>query len=390
MRDQVGPLQGVRLRLSYTLIDDAARAAGLGAELRGEARVALDCEAAGFHRYSDRLCLLQLSTARANYIFDTLAFNPSKVLAPVLETPQVEVVLHGADYDLRLLDRDLGLHPRGIFDTQIAAALSGEESLGLASLLERHLGVVVSKKHQRADWARRPLPSDMLEYASSDTRHLLALADILKARLAELGRSEWAREEFVAMEQIRWEGQDSDPVLRVRGARELAQRELALLREALLWRDGVAREKDRAPFRVAGDQPLLELVRRRPRNLSELGQLVGINPSLVRSEGEALLERLRRVEELPDSALPPYPQRRANGRGRPPPEVEALGERLKEARNRRAQALGMDRGTLMANGVITEIAWVHPKTAAALGAVPGVKQWQMEAVGKDLLAVLVR
>jgi ribonuclease D len=176
----------------------------------------------------------------------------------------------------------------------------------------------------------------------------------------------------------------------VRGARELAPRELALLREALLWRDRVARERDRAPFRVAGDQPLLDLVRKRPRNLTELGQLVGINPSLVRSEGEALLERLRSVERLPDSALSPYPPRRANGRGRPTPEVEELTERLKVARNRRAQALGMDRGTLMANGVIAEIAWVHPTTATTLAAVAGVKKWQMEAVGKDLLAVLVR
>ena len=141
---------------------------------------------------------------------------------------------------------------------------------------------------------------------------------------------------------------------------------------------------------MAGDQPLLDVAKRRPRNLGELAQLAGINPSLIRSEGEALLERLRNVERLPDSALAPYPPRRANGRGRPPPDVEALAERLKETRNRRAQGLGMDRGTLMANGVITEIAWVHPRTIAALSTVPGVKKWQVEAVGKDLLAVLAR
>jgi ribonuclease D len=372
------------------LIDDAAQTAGLDAELGRQQRLALDCEAAGFHRYSDRLCLVQISTSHANYIFDTLAFNPSSALRHVLESPEIELVMHGADYDLRLLDRDLGIRPRGIFDTQVAAALSGEESLGLASLLERRLGVVVSKKHQRADWARRPLPSDMLEYASSDTRHLLELADSLKARLAELGRGDWAREEFLAMERIHWEEQEEDPVMRVRGSRDLSPRELAMLREALLWRDTVAKERDRAPFRVAGDQPLLDLVRRRPRTLSELGQLVGINPSLVRSEGEALLERLRSVEQLPDSALRPYPPRRVNGRGRPSPEVEELTERLKDARNRRAQALGLDRGTLMANGVIAEIALVRPTTAAALGAVAGVKKWQVEAVGKDLLAVLAR
>jgi ribonuclease D len=374
--------------MSFIFVEDAAGAAGLASEIRSAGRLALDCEAAGFHRYSDRLCLVQLSTPTRNYILDTLAFDPSDTLRAAVQDPEVEVVVHGADYDLRLLDRDLRIRPRGIFDTQAAAALLGESSLGLASLLERHLGVVVTKKHQRADWAQRPLPRDMLEYAASDTRHLLELSDILRQRLTELGRFEWAREEFHALEEIRWEEPEEDPVVRVRGSRDLAPRELEALREALVWRDRVARERDRAPFRVAGDQPLLDVVRRRPRSVGELAQLGGINPGLARSEGESLLEGLERVERMPLSALTPYPARRPNGRGRPTPEVEALAERLKEARNRRAQALGIDRGTLMANSVILEIAWVRPATPAALADVSGVKRWQMEAVGPDLLAVL--
>jgi ribonuclease D len=374
--------------MSFVFIDDAAGAAGFDSELRAGGRLALDCEAAGFHRYSDRLCLVQISTPAQNYILDTLAFDPSETLRPALQDPGVEVVLHGADYDLRLLDRDLRIRPRSIFDTQAAAALLGEPSLGLASLLERHLGIVVSKKYQRADWAQRPLPDDMLEYAASDTRHLLELSDILRRRLSDLGRLEWAREEFRSLEGIRWEEGEEDPVLKVRGSRDLGPRELAALREALVWRDRVARERDRAPFRVAGDQPLLDVVRRRPRSVGELAQLGGINPGLARAEGESLLEGLERVEQLPTSALTPYPPRRPNGRGRPTPDVEALAERLKEARNRRAEALGIDRGTLMANSVIVEIAWVRPTTAAALATVAGVKKWQMDAVGAELLAVL--
>jgi ribonuclease D len=376
--------------MSFIFIEDAGGAAGLEGELRSHGRLALDCEAAGFHRYSDRLCLVQISTPTRNYILDTLAFDPSDRLRPVLEDPSVEVVLHGADYDLRLLDRDLHIHPRAIFDTQAAAALLGEPSLGLASLLERHLNVVVHKKYQRADWAQRPLPSDMLEYAASDTRHLLELSDILRRRLGELGRLSWAQEEFRALEGIRWEEGEEDPVVRVRGSRELGPRELAALREALVWRDRVARERDRAPFRVAGDQPLLDVVRRRPRSVGELAQLGGINPGLARAEGESLLQGLERVEQLPASELIPYPARRPNGRGRPTPEVESLAERLKDARNRKAEALGIDRGTLMANSVILEIAWVRPNGRAALAAVTGVKQWQLDAVGGELLAVLGR
>ena len=377
--------------MPFIFIDDAAGSEPLLEELSTHRRVALDCEAAGFHRYSDRLCLLQLSTPVQDYILDPLGFDPHDLLQPTLEDPDVEVVVHGADYDLRLLDRDLGIRPRGLFDTQAAAALVGEPSLGLAALLERHFGVRLSKKYQRADWARRPLPDDMLEYAASDTRHLIELADLLEERLLALGRHEWAREEFRELERIRWEDDaGEDPVVRVRGARDLGPRELTALREALAWRDRVARERDRAPFRIIADASLLEAVRKQPRSVKELAQIKGMNPGLARSEGPALVAEMERVERLPASELVPYPRRQPNGRGRPPPEVEELAERLKVARNRRAVELGIDRGFLVSNSVLTEIAWERPRSLDALRAVQGVKDWQVEAVGSELLAVLRR
>ena len=378
--------------MSFVFIDDTTEARKLEARIHGHGRLALDCEAAGFHRYSDRLCLVQVSTPEADYILDPLRFDPSPLLRPVLEDLEVEVVVHGADYDMRLLDRDLAIRPNHLFDTQVAAALLGEPAIGLAALLERHLGLELSKKYQRADWARRPLPEDMLEYAASDTRHLLELADLLRGRLLELGRLAWAEEEFRQLEGVRWEEDqgEEDPVVRVRGARELGPRQLAALREALAWRDQLARERDRAPFRVAGDPSLVEAARSRPRSVEELARVPGINPGLARTEGPRLLERFDRVEALPLTELPPYPRRQPNGRGRPPPEVEELAERLKEVRNRRAVALEIDRGTLMANSVLTEIAWERPRTPAALRAVPGVKGWQAEVVGPELLEVLKR
>jgi ribonuclease D len=376
--------------MSFRFIDAPADAAGLADELASHGRIALDCEAAGFHRYSDRLCLVQLSTPSGDYVLDTLSFDPSAALRPALESPDVEVILHGADYDLRLLDRDLKINPRCIFDTQPAAALLGESGLGLAALLERHLGVVLSKKYQRADWARRPLPDDMLEYAVSDTRHLLQLSELLRGKLVELGRMEWAKEEFSLLERIRWEDSQADPVARVKGARDLTPTELAVLREALGWRDQVARARDQAPFRIAGDGPLLEVARKRPRSLTELAAIDGLNPRLAKSEGSALLERLDRVDTLPAADHPRYPRKQSDGRGRPTPEMEELSERLKDVRNKRAEKVGIDRGMLMANSVIGEIAWTHPKTLQALLAVPGVKRWQVEVVGEDLLEVLSR
>ena len=204
--------------MTIRFISDVGALPELGEGLTGEARVAVDLEAAGFHRYSDRVCLLQVSTGDQNFVVDTLAVDPSDVLRGPLESPAVTILLHGGDYDLRLLDRDLDLHPVKLFDTQTAAALLGEPSLGLAALLEKYLDVHVSKKYQRADWAQRPLPDEMLDYAASDTQHLHELADLLAEGLDAVGRRSWAEEESALMETLRWNAEgDVDPVTKIKG-----------------------------------------------------------------------------------------------------------------------------------------------------------------------------
>jgi len=350
--------------------------------------VALDLEAAGFHRYSDRVCLLQVSTGDQNFVVDTLAVEPSDVLRGPLESPDVQVLLHGGDYDLRLLDRDLDLHPVKLFDTQTAAALLGEPSLGLAALLEKYLDVQVSKKYQRADWAQRPLPDEMLDYAASDTRHLHALADLLAEQLDTVGRRSWAEEESALMEVLRWNTDgDVDPVTRIKGVRNFELREVALIREAWLWRDEVARARDRAPFRVAGDAVLLEVVRERPRDVTALARVRGFSPQLAERSGRELLDRLEETDRLDDSELVGYPRGPAGPR-RPPPEIEEIANRLKIVRNEAAEALGIARGVLMSNTVILEIARIHPSSGEELAGVTGVRRWQAEALADRFLAVL--
>ncbi len=349
----------------------------------------MDCEAAGFHRYTDRLCLVQVSVDGLDFVLDPLAFDPADMLRDVLADPDVTVMMHGADYDLRLLDRDLGLSVFGLFDTQVAASLLGEPGLGLSALLEKHLGITLSKQHQRADWAQRPLPPDMIEYATADTANLGRLATILEAELVAVGRLDWAREEFRLLEGIRWEEEEpTDPVTRFREARRLGARDLTALRAAVDWRDEVARRRDRAPFRVAADRALMDVARERPRTLAGLQRIKGISRGAVRSAGPALIKRLEAIEQIPEKELEGYPAARRTGPGRPPPEVEEAAAVLKEVRNRRAEELGLARGTLMSNATLLEIARRQPRTAQALREVPGVKAWQMEAVSEALLTVL--
>ena len=374
--------------MTIRLISDAASLPELGEGLTGESRLAVDLEAAGFHRYSDQVCLLQVSSVDQNFVVDTLAVDPSDVLRGPLESPAVTVLLHGGDYDLRLLDRDLDLHPVKLFDTQTAAGFVGEPSLGLAALLKKYLGVHVSKKYQRADWAKRPLPDEMLDYAASDTRHLHELADLLTERLGVLGRRSWAEEESTLMEALRWTTDgDVDPVTKIKGLRDFELREVALLREAWLWRDGVARTRDRAPFRVAGDPALLEVVRGRPRDISALGRVSGFSPQLAERSGKELLDRLEQTDRLDDSKLVGYPR----GPARPPrpsPEVEDIANRLKVIRNETAEALGIARGLLMSNTVILEIARTQPSSVDEFEKITGVRRWQAETLADRILAVL--
>lgn len=380
--------------MSFIFVNNLAELPLLRRALASESWIALDCEAAGFHRYSDRLCLLQTSTASATHVVDPLAFDPSDALRDPLEDPAIEILMHGADYDLRLLGRDLGVGLRGLFDTQVAAAILGESSLGLAALLERHLGVKLSKKFQRADWARRPLPDDMLEYAASDTIHLRDLADLLRSRLDQAGRLAWALEECRFLEEARFEDEPNndpeDPVVRVRGARDLTAREVAFLREALDWRDTIARARDKAPFRIAGDQALLEAVVRRPGTPDQLAGVRGFSPALASQEGQALLERMALVALLPDGELIPYPRRPRSGPGRATPDAEERADRLKEVRNQRADELGIDRGTLLPNAVLLEIARREPRSPHDLATVPGLRRWQAEVLGETFLATLTK
>jgi ribonuclease D len=353
-------------------------------------RIAFDAEAAGFHRYSDQVCLIQVSTEAETFVLDPLAVDLSELLRGGLEDPGVEVLMHGGDYDLRLLDRDLDIRPVKLFDTQIAASLVGEPAIGLSALLEKYLSVKLAKKYQRADWAQRPLTPEMLEYAAADTAHLHALVDIMAEKLEAAGRMDWALEEFERMQEIRWtpEAEDADPVSRVKGARDLSPRELERLRTALAWRDELARKRDRALFRVVGDGPLLAVATGSPRSVHDLQNISGFPGGLARAEGDELLARLDDAERVPAEALTPYPVPPRNGPGRPTPEEEERIRRLKAVRNARAEALGLPRGTVLPNSVLEALGRTNPATLAGVGRAEGIRRWQVELMGPELLDAL--
>ncbi len=357
----------------------------LAAFARGP-ELAVDTEAASFHRYHDRVYLLQLSSRHTTVVVDPLRVD----LAPfgaLLADPAVEVVFHDADYDLRLLDREFGFRATRLFDTRVAAQILNEPGVGLAALLEKHLGIRLDKRFQRADWSARPLSPGMLDYAAADTRNLLELRDILRAALVERGRLAWAEEEFALLEGVRWTaGEEGEPAwLRMKGAKALRGRALAVLREVFEWRDAVARKADRASFRIMNNEPMLAIAADPPTDLAALRRIAGVGPDLVERRGAELLAAIRRGLDVPEGDLPRVerpPRRQAD------PAFDARLDRLKGVRNREAARLELAPGVLCPNGTLEAIARIMPADRDELVRVPGIRRWQAGEIGDALLAAL--
>ncbi len=371
-------------------IDTAPELAAFVTAARREHRVGVDTEAASFHRYRDRIYLLQVSSPTQTAVIDPVA-----IAAPGLEPfgglladPQVEKTFHDADYDLRVLDRDYGFRAVRLFDTRIAAQLAGEPAIGLAALLEKYIGVKLDKEHQKADWSLRPLTPSMLAYGAADTRFLLGLRDALEQRLTTLNRLSWAMEEFKQLESLRWSGPggEEETYLRLKGAKGLSPRSLAALRLLHRWRDTVAEREDRAPFRIIGNDALLAVSRALPASRTDLGHIRDLPSSLARRHGEALLDAVQRAKALPETDLPRLERR---PRVHKDPGFDARLERVKAVRNRIATELGLVPGVVSGRTTLEAVVRARPANRTALEQVGEIRRWQIEVLG-DALVEAVR
>jgi ribonuclease D len=355
-------------------------------EISDVKELALDTEGASFHRFLDRIYLLQISTRGESAIIDPLPIGSPARLGQLLESKGVEVVFHDADYDLRLLHQDYGWHVTNIFDTRVASQLLGIKSFGLAALLEQFFDVKLDKKHQRADWSMRPLTPDMLAYAAQDTRYLLQLKDHMKSELTRRGRLHWAEEEFARLEGTRWEAEQSmEGFLRLKGARDLSRRELAVLREVANWRDTVAAQLDRATFRVIGNEALFEIARRAPMNTSELSTIKGMPKGMIERAGPDIVAAIRHGMEVPEAELPKFPKGQRWNKDR---DFDEKVNRLKAVRDAAATRLELDPGVLCSRERLENIARSGAKTLEDLAAVPDLRRWQIEEMGEGFVKAL--
>jgi len=343
-------------------------------------RIALDTEADSLHNYFEKVCLIQLSIEGQHYLVDPLSDLDLSVFTEALaEKP---LILHGGDYDLRMLRVSLGFRPRRkVFDTMIAAQLLGIEQISLAALIERYFGVMIAKEGQKSDWSRRPLSEKQLRYAISDTRFLEPLAERLGRELSERERMDWHKESCQAMVESTGHDRLRDPeqAWRIKGSGQLTSRQLAYLRELWHWREQHARRANVPSFKVFGNQQLLELV-----------QWLDSHPTVPLDQEPKLLGNIRaaRVRTLEEAiarvtGMDPaqWPERKRHER--PDVPTADVAERIDALRvecARIAKDLGILAATLAPRAALEAIALSRPRTVDEIMESGGLLRWQANLI----------
>jgi ribonuclease D len=348
------------------VIATAAQLAELLPQIGSLRRVAIDTEADSLHCYKEKLCLLQIGVPGHDYMIDPLADMSFEPLAALLQ--KKEIVLHGSDFDLRLLRRAFDFKAHRIFDTVIAARLLGIKEFSLASLVRQNFGVELAKGSQKANWAQRPLPARMVEYAINDTRYLLPLAERLEAQLKKVERFDWFEQsceraiEQAAVDRTR----DVDEIWRISGSGALRGRAAAVLRELWLWREKEAEAADRPPFHILQNRELL--------NAAEsfaAGHVADYRHFSARRR-QAFREAAERGTQMAETD---WPVARRRFGTRPSSEIVRRVEELKHRRDRKAAELGLEPAFVAPRTTLESIA-TDERHAESL-----LVQWQRQLLG---------
>ena len=270
-------------------------------------RLAFDTESNGFYAHKEKVCLIQISTPTEDFIVDPIAFKDISALGPLFADPKIEKLFHAGEYDVLCLKRDYGFTFANLYDTMIAARILGTKELGLAAAIERHFGIVISKKLQRADWGKRPLTHEMIRYAQGDTHFLMRLADIQKKMLVEKGRMDDAKESFndLAALEPNLKTFDTEGYWKLVGRDDIGGQQMAVLKEIWLYREQQAQSRDRAPFRVMPEDLMVRMAQAMPETREALAAVRGMSPYILERFASGLLAAIERGKAAPPITRPP-------------------------------------------------------------------------------------
>ena len=373
------------------MVEDAEGLADLLERVADEPVLGIDTESDSMHSYREKVCLIQISDRRRDYIVDPLAGFDLAPLGTLMSDGDRVKIFHGADYDVVSLKRDFGWTITNLFDTMIAAQLLDLPKVGLADLCANAFGADMDKKYQTHDWARRPLEPEHLFYARGDTHYLLALRELLKLKLERAGRMDVALEEFQALESRVWGGATDDPAafLRTKGSSRLDETGLRVLRALWTLRDDRACELDRPAYKVFPNQVLVAIAAKRPGDLDGLAKLIRAKSSMFRRHGQSMLDAV--VVGLADEEPLPSAPKKVRVGTKPrygSRETDRLLTVLKGWRQRRMRKGDLPLSMVGSNSQLKAIAGFRPVSLEELRQVEELRNWQIERYGEEIMGIV--
>lgn len=369
------------------LITSQAELPALASTLQQVKTLAVDTESNSLYAYREQVCLIQFSTSEDDYLVDPLTFQDLSAIGPIFKNPNIEKVFHAAEYDLICLRRDFGFEVNNLFDTMIAARILGRQRFGLGSLLENEFGVHLEKRYQRANWGKRPLPSELLNYARMDTHYLILLRDLLAEELNRRNLMGLAQEDFRRMASF--EPTNGSPknnqahpvdIWRISGSYDLSLQQAGVLHELCSYRDETARRLDRPLFKVLSDRTLVSIAERTPRTMEELVHLPGMSANQVKRHGRALLQAVRRGQEGPGLHPPKHK--------RPDPAYAKRLDYLQTWRKNAGTLMGVPSDVILPRDLLQRLAAENPRSLEELGQILSEVPWRLNHFGEYLLMIL--
>ena len=331
-------------------------------DLSAQPRLAVDTESNSLHAYREQVCLVQFTTPLKDYVLDPLALDDLSALGPIFNNPNIEKIFHAAEYDLICLRRDFDFQFSNLFDTMHAARVLGYPFVGLDNLLAEKFQFEMDKRHQKADWAVRPLTAAQLDYARLDTHFLFDLRDVLEAELKEKDRLLIAHEDFARAAKVdsSKEKVNGTSWRRFSMRKDISPRELTVLSELCLSRDRIAERMNRPVFKVVSDSVLLDIARHLPEKDVDLAGL-GLSPKQIRLWGSEILEAVKR-----GTAAPLVEREQAK---RPSDRTLKRLEKLKNWRKKVAQEMGVESDIVLPKVYLNSLAENPPRSLQNLEAI---------------------
>jgi ribonuclease D len=269
-------------------------------DLVTQSRVAVDTESNSLHAFREQVCLVQFSTTNADYLVDPLALKDLSPLAPIFADPKIEKVFHAAEYDLTCLRRDFNFSFANLFDTMQAARVLGYPAVGLDRLLGDKFGIRMDKRHQKANWAARPLTKEQIHYARLDTHYLFNLRDVLEGELIKTDRLVFAKEDFAraCLFEEHKQKVNGESWGRFAGRKDLSLRELTIVAYLCKWRDREAEKLNRPPYKVIMDDVFVLMSKNPPENKVDLSAM-GLSEKQIHLWGDGVLAAVRHGTDAP-------------------------------------------------------------------------------------------